>query len=104
MPFIKFFYFIIWNFFIFNKFFLNLIINHIKPKQMMRKIACLLSLAMLAGFSSNAQIDAGLFRYPDVSATKIVFVYANDIWVMPKEGGMAVKLSSSPGLEIMPKF
>ena len=51
-----------------------------------------------------AQIDAALFRYPDVSKTQIVFVYANDVWIMPKEGGMAVKLSSPPGAEIMPKF
>lgn len=63
---------------------------------------------LLAGLCSSmgalAQIDAGLFRYPDVSATQVVFVYANDIWVMPKEGGMAVKLSSPPGLESFPKF
>ncbi|MFZ1800526.1 MAG: S41 family peptidase [Chitinophagaceae bacterium] len=71
---------------------------------MIRKFACLLSLALSAGLTSYSQIDAGLFRFPDVSATKIVFVYANDIWVMPKEGGMAVKLSSPPGVEIMPKF
>ena len=32
------------------------------------------------------QINAGLFRYPDVSKTQIVFTYANDIWVMPKSG------------------
>src|SRR4249920_3552353 len=51
-----------------------------------------------------AQTDAGLYRYPDVSKTQIVFSYANDIWVMPKEGGMAVKLSSPPGVEVMPKF
>ena len=30
---------------------------------------------------------AGMLRYPDVSATQIVFVYANDIWVVPREGG-----------------
>jgi tricorn protease len=51
-----------------------------------------------------AQVDAGLFRYPDVSKTQIVFTYANDIWVIPKEGGTAVKLSSPPGVEIFPKF
>jgi hypothetical protein len=36
-----------------------------------------------------AQIDAGLFRYPDVSKTQIAFSYANDIWIMPKEGATA---------------
>jgi tricorn protease len=52
----------------------------------------------------NAQIDAGLFRYPDVSATQIVFSYANDLWVIPKTGGIANKISSPPGVEAFPKF
>ncbi|MCW3105595.1 MAG: tolB protein precursor, periplasmic protein [Segetibacter sp.] len=40
-----------------------------------------------------AQIDAGLFRFPDVSKTHIVFTYANDLWLVPKDGGTAIKLS-----------
>jgi len=51
-----------------------------------------------------AQIDAGLFRYPDVSQSQIVFTYANDLWLMAKEGGTAVKLSSPAGVETFPKF
>ncbi len=54
--------------------------------------------------TAAAQIDAGLFRYPDVSATQIVFSYANDLWIMPKDGGTALKLSSPPGVESYPKF
>ena len=41
-----------------------------------------------------AQIDARMLRQPDVSATQIAFVYAGDIWVAPKQGGVAVRLSS----------
>src|SRR6185295_10462689 len=51
-----------------------------------------------------AQINAGLFRFPDVSQTHIVFTYANDLWVVPKEGGTAYKLSSPPGVETYPRF
>lgn len=51
-----------------------------------------------------AQIDAGLFRFPDVSATHIVFTYSNDIWIVPKTGGTATKLSSPAGVESFPKF
>ena len=58
----------------------------------------------LVSVSLFAQIDAGLFRYPDVSQSQIVFTYANDLWVMPKDGGSAVKLSSPAGVEIFPKF
>ncbi|RFM29523.1 S41 family peptidase [Deminuibacter soli] len=52
----------------------------------------------------QAQVNAGLFRYPDVSQSQIVFSYANDIWVVPKTGGDAVRLSSPPGVETYPKF
>src|SRR5258708_40246001 len=69
---------------------------------MKKSLAFLFFLA--ASLPVFAQIDAGLFRYPDVSKTQVVFSYANDLWIMPKEGGMAVKLSSPPGVEIMPKF
>jgi tricorn protease len=59
---------------------------------------------ILASLPVFAQIDAALFRYPDVSKNQVVFVYANDVWIMSKDGGTAIKLSSPPGGEIMPKF
>ena len=61
-------------------------------------------LLVLTNLVCLSQIDAGLFRYPDVSATQIVFSYANDLWVVPKNGGEAIKLSSPPGQEMFPKF
>ncbi len=51
-----------------------------------------------------AQTSSGLYRYPDVSKTQIVFTYANDLWVMPKGGGEAEKLSSPLGVESFPRF
>ena len=69
----------------------------------MRKLVFLLA-CMMAAASGFAQIDAGLFRFPDVSKDQIVFTYANDLWVMPKNGGTAVRLSSPAGVEIFPKF
>ena len=45
-----------------------------------------------------------MMRYPDVSATQIVFSYAGDIWVAPKSGGLAERLSSPKGEEIFPRF
>lgn len=66
----------------------------------------LLTVLLLAGILpiSNAQINAALLRYPDVSATQIVFTYANDLWVVPKTGGVASHLSSPSGVEFLPKF
>ncbi|MCK4774271.1 MAG: hypothetical protein KAT30_05780, partial [Candidatus Krumholzibacteria bacterium] len=50
------------------------------------------------------QVDARMLRYPDVSATHISFVYAGDIWVVAKEGGVAHRLSSPRGEESFPRF
>ena len=49
-------------------------------------------------------INARMMRYPDVSATQIAFEYAGDIWVAPKTGGLAQRLSSPKGEEIFPRF
>ena len=70
----------------------------------MKKISILLLFQFTFFTCLFAQIDAGLFRYPDVSATQVVFTYANDIWVIPKAGGLATKLSSPAGVELFPKF
>ncbi|HTP12133.1 MAG TPA: PDZ domain-containing protein [Bacteroidota bacterium] len=52
----------------------------------------------------QAQVDARMLQYPDVSQTHIVFSYAGDLWVVPKEGGTALKLSSPRGQELYPHF
>ncbi|BAV10074.1 tricorn protease [Filimonas lacunae] len=63
-----------------------------------------LALGLLFSTIALAQPDAGLFRFADVSETQIVFTYANDIWLIPKEGGQAIKITSPPGVESFPKF
>jgi tricorn protease len=45
-----------------------------------------------------------MLRYPDVSKTHIVFAYANDLWLVPRDGGVAAPLASPPGGEGFPKF
>lgn len=63
---------------------------------------------LLAGLAPAAVADVtphgGMLRWPDVSATQIVFEYANDLWVVPKAGGLASPLASPPGLESFAKF
>ena len=71
---------------------------------LMRTLIGFIFFALAISQPLTAQIDAGLFRYPDVSKTQIVFTYANDLWMVPKEGGNAIKLSSPPGVESFPKF
>ncbi len=71
---------------------------------LMRKL--FFSFLFLLSFTANinAQIDARMLQYPDVSRTHIAFSYAGDLWTVPKEGGTATKLSSPKGQEIFPKF
>ena len=68
----------------------------------MKKIIFLL--ALLSSLVAAAQMDARLFRYPDVSATQIAFVYGGDIWIAPKTGGTANRITSSTGEEAFPRF
>jgi tricorn protease len=69
---------------------------------MHKKIILLFTLAF--NLNAFAQTNPGLFRYADVSANQIVFIYSNDVWTVPKTGGEAVKLSSPAGVESSPKF
>lgn len=57
-----------------------------------------------AAGSAGTKPHAGMLQYPDISASRITFVYANDIWTAPREGGMATPLASPPGPELFPKF
>ncbi|HEY7290043.1 MAG TPA: PDZ domain-containing protein [Vicinamibacterales bacterium] len=70
----------------------------------MRRIFLLLALSIGVASHAAAQVDARMFRYPAVSADKIAFVYAGDIWLVPKAGGTAVRLSSPAGEESFPRF
>ncbi|MEM8758579.1 MAG: peptidase S41, partial [Planctomycetota bacterium] len=68
--------------------------------------ASLLASAGLAA-PALAQDDtphAGMLRHPDVSASEIVFVYANDLWIVSRDGGQARPLASPAGQEMFPKF
>lgn len=69
----------------------------------MRRLLCLF-VPLVCIQHVSAQIDAALFRYPDVSKKQIIFTYANDLWMIPKDGGTAIKVSSPPGVESFPKF
>ena len=52
-----------------------------------------------SGFSAGVTFanSPGIARFPDVDQTRIVFVYAGDLWIVPKSGGTAVRLTNAPG-------
>ncbi|MFM8912804.1 MAG: PDZ domain-containing protein [Flammeovirgaceae bacterium] len=45
-----------------------------------------------------------LLRQPTINNTHIAFVYANDLWIVPEEGGDAKRLTSNEGQESQPHF
>lgn len=74
-----------------------------------RRLVLSFALACLGVFFAAPVVAAdaasgGMIRYPDVSATHIVFVYSGDLWTVPKAGGVASPLASPPGGEMNPRF
>jgi tricorn protease len=61
--------------------------------------------AKAAGTEAGDEVPhAGMLRTPDVGTDTIVFVYADDLWLVPIDGGEARPLASPPGLELLPRF
>ena len=60
---------------------------------------------LLTGQTPPTDIDSPtLFRNPSISRTHVVFEYANDLWMVPRSGGVAVPLTNGPGSETNPIF
>ncbi len=58
---------------------------------------CCISLAAQTG-------GTRLLRTPTVSATQIAFAYAQNIWVVPRAGGSAIRLTSFSRADIESSF
>ncbi|MEO8383133.1 MAG: PDZ domain-containing protein [Acidobacteriota bacterium] len=59
-------------------------------------------LSMLAATSLAAAPT--LYQAPTLSRTQIVFAYAGDLWNVAREGGVARRLTTHPGVESDPHF
>ena len=74
--------------------------------KMTTTLLCAAGLAMAAMplLAQDETKNSGMFRYPDVGKDKILFVYANDIWIVDKKGGVAEPVVSPAGQEQFPRF
>jgi tricorn protease len=68
-----------------------------------------LALLVLTCFAAPAAGDVAndkplLLRHPTINRTHIVFVYANDLWSVGREGGEAIRLTTGAGVETDPFF
>jgi tricorn protease len=70
--------------------------------------AALLSIALLCVIASAAEdpapVERPLMRFPDISGNTIAFVYGEDIWTVPADGGIATRLTIHDGQERFPRF
>ncbi len=69
-----------------------------------RKLTIGAGLAIASTAIGQVRPDAGMFRYPDISATQIAFHYAGNLWTVGRDGGVATQLTSPTGNEILPRF
>ena len=61
---------------------------------------------LLAGMLPGSLLaqSTRLLHQPDISATAIAFAHAGDIWLVPRSGGEARRVTSSPAVEKDPHF
>ena len=82
----------------------------VRPRALPSRFRILMSCALLAVLNAGippqhaAAQGTRFLRQPDVSATHIVFVHANDLWLTGRDGGDAMRLTSSEGAETDPAF
>src|SRR5665811_1620895 len=70
-----------------------------------RLLPVILVLLLAAPASMRAQSEAPmLLRQPAVSATDICFTFAGDIWIVPRAGGAARRLTASTGAKTGCRF
>ena len=70
----------------------------------MRPIPIVLALVLTALAASAQAQGTRLLHEPDLSADRVVFVYASDLWTAPAAGGVASRLTAHIGEESGPKF
>ena len=63
-----------------------------------------LTLAGAARLAAVDPVDTKMLTQPAVSAERVAFVYANDIWTADLEGRNVKRLTSDIGAEMMPSF
>lgn len=67
-------------------------------------VACALALTGISSTTAHGQTEGRLLRFPDVHGNQVVFSYAGDLWLTTTDGGVARRITTSPGLELFPHF
>lgn len=71
----------------------------------MPRLAGLFLLSAAMGVSAYGQTNPPILaQQPTLSTTQIAFVFAGDLWTVPRAGGAATRLTTNPGVESDPYF
>jgi len=70
----------------------------------MLRLAASVSALLVASVCFADENPPLLLHHPTVSATQIVFVYAGDLWSVPRAGGVAQRLTAGTGTASRPVF
>jgi tricorn protease len=71
-----------------------------------RVVLCLAIAVTIAGLPVQGAESAGrsLMRYPTIYGNTIVFVAHDNLWSVPRTGGIATRLNADEGRDVMPRF
>ena len=71
----------------------------------MRRYFMIVLIVLLALPLTALAVDTPLLmQKPTLNRTHVVFVFAGDLWRVPREGGAALRLTTAKGLETNPIF
>ncbi len=70
----------------------------------MKRLAALLLVLVSPGVLRADAAGPLLLQKPTVSRTHVAFVYGDDLWIVPRQGGDARRLTSGVGVETDPVF
>jgi tricorn protease len=70
----------------------------------MKRFVALLVILIGPGVALGQADRPLLLQKPAVNQTHIVFSFADDLWIVPRTGGDAQRLTSGPGVETDPHF
>ncbi|MFC1661717.1 PDZ domain-containing protein [Gemmatimonadota bacterium] len=71
---------------------------------MLRRFVLLSLPLFLFSYSPLSAQGSRLLRQPTLSADHVAFTYGADIWVAPREGGLARRITATPAVESDPHF
>ena len=70
----------------------------------LRRLISVSILSLTCAAIAQQMPEGRLMRFPDISKDQIAFSYGGDLWLVSREGGVARRISTHPGLELFPKF